>query len=419
MSKSDSNSTSLSNEEILKKIANKEMPIYQIENFTDPDSAVKIRRSVIEQHSKVKLEHIGTTAFDYARIMGRNAENVIGTVSIPLGVAGPLKINGEFAKDEFYVPMATTEGALIASVSRGAKAANKSGGVTVRIIEDGMTRGPVFSFDSIIDVQRFLKWLPENYEKIRGAAEETTDHGKLKSIKPLVNGNDVFLRFRYSTGDAMGMNMVTVATEAACTYIEKNFKGARLIAVSGNVCSDKKQSHMNSIEGRGKTAIAEATIKESVLNEVFNATAEAVNEVNYVKNWIGSARAGSAIQFNSHFANIVAAVFLATGQDPAQVVESSSGYTTTKVRGKDLYITVTLPSLEVGTIGGGTGLATQRESLTILGAAGPGSADGENSKKLAEIIAATVLCGELNLLSALAGRELGKAHQKLGRNKVD
>jgi hydroxymethylglutaryl-CoA reductase (NADPH) len=216
----------------------------------------------------------------------------------------------------------------------------------------------------------------------------------------------------------MGMNMATVATEAVCSYIEENFKGARLVAVSGNMCSDKKQSLVNAIEGRGKSVVAEAVVPEKVLKEIFNTTAEAVNEVNLRKNWAGSARAGSATQFNAHFANTVAAIFLATGQDAAQVVESSSGYTWTELRKEGLYISVTLPSLEVGTKGGGTGLPTQSESLSIMKVGGSGNPLGSNSMKLAEIIASAVTAGELNLLAAFATRELGKAHQKLGRNKA-
>lgn len=405
-------------EELIKKLASGETSLHSIDDIADPGDAVEIRRKAVERHAKTNLSNIGSAQMDYSIIKGKNAENVIGMIAIPVGVAGPMKVNGGSGEMSVYVPMATTEGALIASIGRGIKAVNLSGGATVRVIKDGMTRGPVFKFNSIIDIERFLEWLPKNFDKIKSAAENTTQHGKLERIKPYVTGNNVFMRFRYKTGDAMGMNMATVATESACEYIEGNFKGATLVAVSGNMCSDKKQSFVNSLEGRGKTVVAEALVKAATLEKVFNTNAHAVNEVNFRKNWAGSARAGSTTQFNAHFANIVAAIFAATGQDLAQVIESSSGYTWTELRGDDLYISVTLTSLEVGTVGGGTGLPTQRESLSIMNVHGSGSSAGSNSTKFAEVIAAAVLAGELNLLSAFATKELGKAHQKLGRGKA-
>ena len=407
-------------EELIKRVVRGEVSLHQIDSEApDANAAVEIRRRALEKLTGSSLQSIGSAEMDYSTIKGKNAENVIGMTSVPTGSVGPIRINGGFFSGETFVPLATTEGALIASISRGIKAINLSGGSTVRVIEDGMTRGPVFTFNSVVDAEKFTnEWLPGNFEKLKQAAEGTTKHGKLKSIKTTVRGNNVFLRFKYKTGDAMGMNMATVATEAACSSIEENFKGARLVAVSGNFCSDKKQSLVNALEGRGKTVVAEAVITEEVLRSVFKTTAEQVHDVNYKKNWIGSATAGSFAQFNAHFANSVAAIFLATGQDIAQVVESSSGYTITEVRGKNLYVSVTLPSLEVGTVGGGTGLPTQREALSIMKVQGGGNPDGSNAMKLAEIIASTVMAGELNLLCALATRELGKAHQKMGRSKV-
>jgi hydroxymethylglutaryl-CoA reductase (NADPH) len=406
-------------ERLTRRVVNGKLTLHQIDSEApDANDAVEIRRRAVEKLTGTDLSNVGSAGMDYPLIKGRNAENVIGVVTVPMGVIGPLRVNGGHFRGETYVPLATTEGALIASLSRGIKALNMSGGATVRVIKDGITRGPVFKFNSIVDIERFLEWLPSNYEKIKAAAEGTMRHGGLKGITPYVTGNNVFLRFRYGTGDAMGMNMVTIATEAACEFIEKNFRGATLVAVTGNMCSDKKQSLVNSLEGRGKTVLAEAVITQKVLKEVFGATAFAVNDVNFRKNWAGSARAGSATQFNAHFANTVAAIFLATGQDAAQVVESSSGYTWTELRRNDLYISVTLTSLEVGTIGGGTGLPTQKEALSLMKISGSGNPVGSNSMKFAEIIAAAVMAGELNLLSALATRELGKAHQKLGRSKA-
>ncbi|MFP3163495.1 MAG: hydroxymethylglutaryl-CoA reductase (NADPH) [Acidianus hospitalis] len=402
-------------DEIVEKAVKGEIELHEIDNFLEANAAMVARRLALEKILGISLPSIGSTILDYSEIKNRNAENVIGGIQIPVGIVGPLKVNGDYAKGNFYVPLATTEGALIASVNRGCKAITKAGGAKVKIIFDGMARAPVFKLPNIDSVVNFLQWINKNLDKIKEVAESTTSHGKLKEIQPFVLGNNVWLRFVFETGDAMGMNMATIASEAICNFIESEFTEAKCIAVSGNMCSDKKQSMVNSIFGRGKTVIAETLIPSTILKEVLHTTAEAIHEVNLRKNLLGSARAGNVYQFNAHFANIIAAIFLATGQDMAQVVESSSGYTWTEVRGEDLYISVTLPSLEVGTVGGGTRLPTQREALSIMGVAGGGNPPGSNVKKFAEIIASTVLAGELNLLSALSNKELGRAHKMLGR----
>ncbi len=403
-------------EELLKKIIKKEIPLHSLEEHVAPKEAAVLRRRFVESNTGSMLSAIGSATIEYEKVFNKNAENVIGAVQIPLGVAGPVKVNGEYAKGEFYVPLATTEGALIASISRGMKGLTLSGGADVSIISDSMARAPLFEFDSAADAKRFINWVDRNKKNIITAAESTTHHGKVSGIMTFILGNNVWIRFSYTTGDAMGMNMATIASEAACHYIEGNFTGANLVSVSGNMCSDKKESYVNELLGRGKSVVADAIIKKAVLKDVFKTTAAKANNTNIKKSILGSSRAGSS-KHNGHFANVIAAVFLATGQDPAQVVESSAGYTWTEVRGEDLYISVTLPSLEVGTVGGGTGLATQAEALSILDVKGSGGIAGSNSKKLAEIIAAAVLAGELNLLCALSSRELGKAHSELGRNK--
>jgi len=400
---------------IVEKVIKGEIQLHEIDNFLEANAAMVARRLAIERLTNSNLPSIGSTILDYAEIKNRNAENVIGAVQVPMGVIGPLRVNGDYARGEFYVPLATTEGALIASVNRGAKAVTLSGGTRVKIIFDGMTRAPVFKLDSIIDVVDFIDWVKKHYEDLKHIAESTTSHGKLISVEPYVLGNNVWLRFIYDTGDAMGMNMATIATEKVCEYIEENFGRARCLAVSGNMCSDKKQSIVNSLHGRGKTVVAEALIPNDIITKVLKSDKNLIHEVNLRKNWAGGARAGTFFQYNAHFANIIAAIFLATGQDMAQVVESSSGYTWTEVRENGIYISVTLTSLEVGTVGGGTRLPTQREALSIMGVYGSGNPPGSNAKKFAEIITSTVLAGELNLLSALANKELGKAHLKLGR----
>ncbi|MGC8479592.1 MAG: hydroxymethylglutaryl-CoA reductase [Candidatus Micrarchaeia archaeon] len=402
-------------EKLITKIINGEIAFHKIEEHAKPEDAVRIRRSVVERVTKTKLDNIANQRVFYDKIINKNGENIIGSISIPLGISGPIIINGAYAKGSFYVPMATTEGALIASVSRGMKMLNESGGVSVRIYNDSMARSPVFELESIEKAVLLKEWIEKNKDKLSEIGNRTTSHGKVRSIDSFIVGNNVWIRVSMHTGDAMGMNMLTIASEEICKYIEKSFPGAKLVAVSGNMCSDKKESYINELLGRGKGVVADCLIKKEVLEKNLGVSADRINIVNLKKNMLGSSRAGSS-KHNAHFANVIASIFAATGQDIAQVVESSSGYTWTEVRNNSLYISVTLPSLEVGTVGGGTSLEQQKESLFILGIDNK-EAVGNNSKKFAEIITAAVLAGELNLLSALAKRELGKAHQKLGRNK--
>ena len=400
--------------EYLEKLEKGELSLSKLDKLLSPNLAALVRRLYIEKKTGKVLSAIASTILDFEELVGRNIENPIGAVQIPLGIAGPLKVNGDYAKGEFFIPLATHEGALVASINRGCKAITESGGTRAKVIRDGMARAPVFVTPSVEKAYELVQWVKEHFDELKREAESTTRHGKLLEIQPFVMANNVWLRFVYFTGDAMGMNMATIATERACEYIEREFGEARCLALSGNMCVDKKPAHLNVLCGRGKTVVAEALIKEEVIKRVFKADAETIHEVNLRKNLLGSAYAGS-LSFNAHFANIIAAIFLATGQDAAQIVESSMGFTWTEVRGGDLYVSVTLPSLEVGTVGGGTRLPTQREALKILGVAGGGDPPGTNALKLAEIVASAVLAGELNLLAALAANELAKAHKALGR----
>ncbi|WP_205835858.1 hydroxymethylglutaryl-CoA reductase (NADPH) [Metallosphaera hakonensis] len=402
-------------EETVDKIVKGELELHKVDEVLDANAAMVARRLAIERMIGKTFPSIGSTIIDYLDVKGRNAENVIGAAQLPLGVAGPISVDGDYAKGSFFIPMATTEGALIASVNRGMKVLRLSGSVKTKILRDGMTRAPVFTFDSAVEAFKFTQWVISNIDRVRRITEGTSSHAKLKGIEPLQLGNNVWLRFEFETGDAMGMNMVTVATESACSFLEEEFPGARCVAVSGNACSDKKQSFTNELLGRGKSVIAEAIIPSQILEKQLRTTADKIEEVNLRKNWLGGARAGTIFQFNAHFANVIAAIFIATGQDVAQVVESSTGYTWVENRKGNLYISVTLPSLEVGTVGGGTRLPTQREALSMMGVDGGGNPPGSNARKFAEIISAAVLAGELNLLSALSTRELGKAHLRLGR----
>ncbi len=413
-------SSSLGNlDAVLEELEKEGVPLHRfIEKVGSKNLAVLLRRKFLEKKLGISLSSIGSTIIDFEEVEGKNIENAIGAVQVPLAVVGPLKVVGEYAKGEFYVPMATTEGALVAGVNRGAKAITLAGGARCRIVRDGMTRAPLFRLPSVEDALRFVSWIDERFDEIKKAAESTTRHGKLVRVEPYVMGNLVWLRFVYTTGDAMGMNMATIATDAACRYILEHYPGElTLVALSGNMCVDKKPAHINALLGRGKTVVAEAVLPKDVLEKVFRVEPRKVHEVNIEKNWFGSSYAGS-LAFNAHFANIIAAIFIATGQDVAQVVESSLGWTVTELRGDSLYIAVTLPSLEVGTVGGGTWLPTQREALSIMGVAGSGNPPGVNAKKFAEIVAATVLAGELNLLAALARGELARAHARARRGEL-
>jgi hydroxymethylglutaryl-CoA reductase (NADPH) len=338
---------------------------------------------------------------------------MVGAVQVPMGVAGPVEIGGGSLDGERYLPLATTEGALLASVNRGCSVLNDAGGANARVLKSGMTRAPVFRVADVVAAEALVEWVRDNEDALAEAAEETTSHGELLDVTPYVVGNSVYLRFRYDTKDAMGMNMATIATRAACDVVESETE-ASLVALSGNLCTDKKPAAINAVEGRGRSVTADVTIPREVVAERLHTTPEAVAELNTRKNLVGSAKAAS-LGFNAHVANVVAAMFLATGQDEAQVVEGANAITTADVRDGDLYVSVSVASLEVGTVGGGTKLPTQSEGLDVLGVRGGGDPAGSNADALAEAIAVGSLAGELSLLSALASRHLSSAHAELGR----
>jgi hydroxymethylglutaryl-CoA reductase (NADPH) len=339
----------------------------------------------------------------------RNIENPIGTIQIPLGIAGPLKLKGQFAQDDFYVPLATSEGALVASINRGCSVISAAGGAIVRIVDDKMTRAPVIKTKSVDEALKVKIWIKEHFKELKKAAEVTTKHGKLLKIDPVVIvGRYMYPRFVFKTGDSMGMNMVTIATDNALNLLTYK-TGVHVVALSGNLCVDKKPSNLNLVEGRGKSLIAEVMIPKDIVEKKLKTTSKAIVEVNISKNLIGSAISGS-MGFNAQYANIIGAIFLATGQDEAHIVEGSLGITTAEEMDGDLYFSVTLPDVPLATIGGGTRLETAKECLEIMDAYGTGKVD-----KFAEIVGGTVLAGELSLLGALAAGHLARAHKELGR----
>ena len=387
--------------------------LYELDKELAPIDAIRVRREYIEQETGVKLENIGIFSIDVERVTKRNCENMIGTVQVPVGVAGPIRINGSHAQGDFWLPLATTEGALVASVNRGCSAITKAGGADVRILHDGMTRAPVFATDSVKHAVQVCDWVTVHHDELKAAAEATTSHGKLNGIVTFVAGTSVFVRLEFDTKDAMGMNMVTIASAKVADLIAQG-TGARLIALSGNMCADKKPAAINGIMGRGRSVAAGVALTHELIEKVLKTDAKSLVEVNYRKNLVGSARAG-AMGFNAHAANVVAAMFIACGQDAAHSIDGSTCITTVDLTETGAYVAVTLPSLPVGTVGGGTSVETQQECLKLLGVAGSGTPPGTNAKKFAEIIGSAVLAGELSLLGALAAQHLARAHQQLGR----
>ncbi len=396
--------------EIVEKMINGEIKPYQLDELYGAKMGTLIRRKYIEKLTNVKFNHIDKYTIDEEQAVDKNIENMIGAIQIPLGFAGPLKINGEYAKGEYYVPLSTTEGALVASVNRGCSVITKCGGCNVRVIDDKMTRTPALKTESVVEAIKLKKWIEDNFNKIKEVCESTTKHGKLLYINPiLIAGRYIYPRFTYSTGDAMGMNMVTIATEKGCKYIVKEFKKVKLLSLSGNACTDKKPSGMNIVNGRGKSIVAEVFLTEEEVNKYLKTNSDTIVEVNTYKNLVGSA-VSCTLGFNAHYANIIGAIFLATGQDEAHIVEGSLGITTCEKTDDGLYFAVSLPDVPIGTVGGGTRVETQRECLKMLGCLG-----GNKSLKFAEIVGATVLAGELSLIGALASGHLARAHSQLGR----
>jgi hydroxymethylglutaryl-CoA reductase (NADPH) len=399
-------------EDLAERVRDGDLRLYELEDHADADTAAAARRRYVEGETGVDLSTVGEYAFP-AAAADTNVENMMGAVGVPMGVAGPLPVDGEHADEEYLLPLSTTEGAFVASVNRGCSAIAAAGGATARVTGREMTRAPAFKVDDVGEAAEVVEWVEGNHETLTEAAESTTSHGELLDVEPYVVGDNVYLRFAMDSKDAMGMNMVTVAAREAAEVVEAETP-ASLVATSGNLCSDKKPAAINAVEGRGHSVTADVTIPREVVADRFGTTPELVAEVNTRKNLVGSAKAGS-LGFNAHAANIAAALFLATGQDEAHAVESANAITTAEVKDGDLYASVSFASLPVGTVGGGTGLPAQGEALDVLGVRGGGDPPGSNADALAEIVAAAGLAGELSLIAALGSRHLSTAHEELGR----
>ena len=410
----------MTDEDVLETLLEGKLKDYQLEKkLGDYERAVFLRRMLYENILDRKLDLIPFAGYDYNQVFGANCEIVIGYVPIPVGIVGPLTINSE----SIYIPMATTEGCLVASTNRGCKAISASGGCNSILLKDAITRAPCLRFPSALRAAALKKWVAtdENYLKLEAAFNGTTNFGKLQSCECTVAGRNVYLRFCCMSGDAMGMNMVSKGCLAAIEVLEAEFPDLILVAISGNMCTDKKPAAINWILGRGKSVVVEAVIPDRIVKSVLKSSVHDMIETNKQKNHIGSAMAGSIGGFNAHAANIVTAVFLATGQDPAQNVESSNCLTIMEYAddGESLHVSVTMPSIEVGTVGGGTSLPAQAGCLEICGvrgaAKGEGSSPGDNARKLAMIVGSAVLAGELSLIAALAANHLVRSHMQHNR----
>lgn len=412
--------STLNDNEISSLVVSGKLPLYALEKqLGDNTRAVAVRRLAVAKLANApvletpRLPYLG---YDYNRVYGACCENVIGYLPLPVGVAGPMIIDGK----PYHIPMATTEGCLVASTMRGCKAINAGGGAQTVLTQDGMTRGPCVRFPSLARAGAAKIWLDseEGQKTIKKAFNSTSRFARLQHIKTAMAGTLLFIRFRTTTGDAMGMNMISKGVEFSLKFMveECGWSDMDVISVSGNYCTDKKPAAINWIEGRGKSVVAEAIIPADVVKKVLKSDVDALVELNVSKNLVGSAMAGSIGGFNAQAANLVTAVFLACGQDPAQNVESSNCITLMNNVGGDLQISVSMPSIEVGTIGGGTILEPQGAMLELLGVRGPHATNpGENARQLARIVACAVLAAELSLASALAAGHLVQSHMQHNR----
>ncbi|MDF2445060.1 MAG: hypothetical protein K0S46_296 [Moraxellaceae bacterium] len=369
------------------------------------------RRQAVTAATGADLTHVGSYSIDPALLPG-NIEGFAGVAQIPLGFAGPLLVQGEHAQGEFYVPMATSEGTLVASYSRGMRLTREAGGVRTTVIDDSMQRAPVFVFENARHARDFGDWVVANFTAIKAAAETTTRSGRLRNIEQYAMGKMRWLRFCFTTGDAAGQNMVSKATREACMWIlAQRPAGLEHFSLAANFDTDKKHSHVNSLHTRGKRVVAEITLPAKLIQDVMHTTGEALFKQRQLSN-MGALMAGS-VNNGAHFANGVTALFIACGQDVANVAESSAGFVHGELKPNgDYYFSATIPALVVATYGGGTGLPTQKECLEVMGCYGQGKV-----QKFAEIVAATVLCGELSLASAIVSDQWVSSHDKLGRNR--
>ena len=387
----------------------KKMPFNKENNYSETLAAQ--RRTFVSEQTGVEFKHLNKYSFEPSVLPG-NIENFSGVAQVPIGFAGPVKVLGEYAQGDFYIPMATTEGTLVASYNRGMKLLHEAGGVTCTVLDDSMQRAPIFVFENARFSKIFGQWITNNFNVIKAKAEETTKSGKLIDIEQYTVGKLRWLRFNYTTGDAAGQNMVTKATHHACHWmLENGIEGLEHFSMAANLDTDKKHSQINTLQTRGKRVVAEATIPNDLLTKIMHTSGKAMFKQRQLSN-MGTFLANSNNN-GSHSANGLTAMFIATGQDVANIAESSAALTYSELKENgDYYWSITIPSLIVATHGGGTGLPTQRECLEMLGCFGK-----DKVNKLSEIMAAVVLAGEISLGSAIVANEWVSSHEQFGRNR--
>ncbi|CCN48516.1 putative Hydroxymethylglutaryl-CoA reductase (NADPH) [Vibrio nigripulchritudo MADA3029] len=373
------------------------------------DKAIQNRWAIIDDDALQEVL-LDPATYKQRKAYSKNIENFIGSVKMPLGVAGPLRVNGLFAKDDYLVPLATTEAALVASYHRGCQLVTASGGASAMLINEGVTRTPAFMFDNLAMAGQFVGWATSQYDTFKSLAESTTRHGKLKDISITIESNQVFLVFEFLTGDASGQNMVTIATNAVFEYILKHSPMTPNHAIlDGNLSGDKKANAHTMRSVRGKKVSAEVHISREMVKKYLHTNPE--DMVKFGQITTSGALLSGSIGVNAHFANALAALYIACGQDAACVAESAVGMSRMSVKEDgSLYASVTLPNLMLGTVGGGTGLPSQKACLDIMGLSGTGKA-----KALAEVCASLCLAGELSIVGAFCAGHFTKAHSKLSR----
>jgi hydroxymethylglutaryl-CoA reductase (NADPH) len=391
-------------DETLKRIPRDEEDDYS-------EAIIERRQAFVEDYSDTSLDHVPHYSFDPHTTKG-NVENFTGVAQIPLGFAGPLTVNGEHAQDDFLIPLATSEGTLVASYNRGIKVCNLSGGIEATVVQDAMQRAPVFVFNNAREARDFTHWVDEHMDEIREEAESTSSVAQLLYIDQYLSNKFAYLRFNYETGDAAGQNMVGRATFTACGWIIDHYPGeVQHFYLESNFATDKKASQVNVMKTRGKRVTAEATIERDALIQNMRVEPESLH-YHWNVSTVGAFLSG-ANNNGAHSPNAITAMFIATGQDVANVSESSAGVLYTEITDAgDLYISLTIPSLIVATYGGGTGLATQRECLEVMDCYGKGKV-----KKFAEVVASAALAGELSLGAAISSSDWVSSHETYGRNR--
>jgi len=380
------------------------------------EEARQNRLAFIQAQTGISLEKVAQNTFEPNKLVG-NIESFIGSVEIPVGVAGPFFINGNHAQGLIYVPMATSEGALISSATRGASVVSRSGGMTARVLGQRMMRVPLFVLTDIDAALFFAEWIKNYYPELREQTLKYSNYAQLVSVKPEVFGKSVHVHFVYETSDAAGQNMTTTCTWHACLWILKRMRAFKHIQIKhffieANLSNDKKVTYQSFMEGRGTKVMAECLLPSEPLKRLLKVTPS--DFLAAYQGFVSGSIAAGMIGININVANMIAAIFTACGQDIASVHESSLGHLHLEITadGNAVYASMVLPSLIIGTVGGGTALPQQQECLALMGCAGPGKV-----RRLAEIIAGACLALDLSTLAAVAGGQFATSHEKLGRNR--